>query len=62
MLAQSANVFDWDEHPVSFSVIELVVLCCRAIARLQRLGARVSTDPVGHMYDQFAEMEGRGEL
>ena len=62
MLAQSANVLDWDENPVSLSVIELEVLCCRAIACLQQLGARVSAESVGHVYDQFAEMKGRCEL
>src|SRR5437899_7476215 len=62
MLAQSANVFDRDENPVSLSVIELEVLCGRPIARLHQLGARVSTDPVGRVYNQFAEMKWRGEL
>ena len=62
MLAQSANVFDWDENPVSLSVIELEVLGGRPIACLHQLGARVSADPVGRVYNQFAEMKWRGEL
>jgi len=57
MLAQSANVFDWDENPVSLSVIELEVLGGRPIACLHQLGARVSADPVGRVYNQFAEMK-----
>ena len=58
MLVQSTNVFDRNENPVSFGIIELEVLCCRPITGLQQFGARVPTDPVGHMYDQFAEMKG----
>ena len=57
MLAQSANVFDWDENPVSLSVIELEVLGGRPIARLHQLGAGVSADAVGRVYNQFAEMK-----
>ena len=62
MLAQSTNVFDWDENPVTLSVIELEVLGGRPIARLHQLGASVSADPVGRVYNQFAEMKWRGEL
>ena len=62
MLAQSTNVFDWDENPVTLSVIELEVLGGRPIACLHQLGARVPAEPVGNMHDQLAEMKGGGEL
>jgi len=42
---------------VSLSVIELEVLGGRPIARLHQLGAGVSADAVGRVYNQFAEMK-----